>query len=218
MLGGATGATQPLGRGETGPSSLASSGQTLAGVEAPVWGSVQAPGPPSSVSKQRCDGCPEAAPCPPPSLAMGWRGPGSQALLPQCLWLDHMTGGTWVPFVGGVGSGTHWTPFSASLTGAVARGTGPFPLQAHGELAQSPWARVSPWASVPEAMLVGRSCRGRLGSGLVGHGSPHGGLCSAPHPGSATGPSPVGRSLSSAAPQVPTCPAGLSSVCDSQAL
>ena len=29
MLGGATGATQPLGRGEAGPSSLASSEQTL---------------------------------------------------------------------------------------------------------------------------------------------------------------------------------------------
>lgn len=58
VLGGATGATQPLGRGEAGPSSLASSGQTLTGVQAPVWGSVQASGPPSSASTQRCDSHP----------------------------------------------------------------------------------------------------------------------------------------------------------------
>lgn len=110
MLGGATGAMRPLGRGKTGPSSLASSGQTLTGVEAPVWGSVQASVPPSSVSKQRCDDCPRGCSVSPFLLGHGlaWaRVTGIAATV----FVASMTGGTWVPFVGGVGSGTTGPPF-----------------------------------------------------------------------------------------------------------
>ena len=114
MLGGATGAMRPLGRGKTGPSSLASSGQTLTGVEAPVWGSVQASVPPSSVSKQRCDDCPRGCSVSPFLLGHGlaWARVTSIAATvfvarPHDRW--HLGS-----VCGRCGKWHHWTPFSAS--------------------------------------------------------------------------------------------------------
>lgn len=72
MLGGATGATQPLGRGEAGPSSLASSEQTLTEACRCLCG---APSEPLVHPPRRPHGAvtvtPEAAPCPASSSAVG---------------------------------------------------------------------------------------------------------------------------------------------------
>lgn len=138
-------------------------------------------------------------------------GPGHGPGLLQCLWLDFMTGGTWVPPVEGVGSGTHrthlfcisgWSCRHTALGPSLSRPTASWP-GAHGP------GRLSGLVPLRPCGLAGAE---EGWSGMVAPGV----ACVLLPPGSATGPSGTVSVVCS--PKLPTCAAGLPSVCDSWAL
>lgn len=202
--------TQPRGGGEAGAVLL---GQLWADTDGACRRLCRAPSEPlvHLPRRPRCGDHPGQLRAPlPPRLWGCWCGPGSWASRRSVVARLH---DRWHQGSICGGCGKWHTPDSPLLhlrLELLAHGAGPFPLQAHRELARSPGpGRLSGLVSLRPCGLAG-AVEGW--SGMVAPGV----ACVLLRPGSATGPSGAVSIVCS--PQLPACAAGLPSVCDLRAL